>query len=119
MMDPVTVVAALIVASAEAGDEGPIAPPSNVSLFYYNGTFIGVQWTNGDVTASTEIGIGDGIEAEPTAVFDTVGPGVSTYETETTGVITHHGQPGIRWWVRHVKGRHRTPWVPSSNAVQA
>lgn len=116
MMDPVTMVAALVVASAEAGDESPIALPSNVSLFYYTGTFIGVQWTNGDVTASTEIGIGDGIEAEPTAVFDTVGPGVSTYETGMTGTIG--SPPGIRWWVRHVKGGHQTPWVPSSNVMK-
>lgn len=116
MMDPVTMVAALIVASAEAGDESPIALPSNVSLYYYTGTFIGVQWTNGDVTASTEIGIGDGIEVEPTAVFDTVGPGVSTYETGMTGLIG--SPPGIRWWVRHVKGGHQTPWVPSSNVMK-
>lgn len=104
---------ALMLLSAESGGGGPAGDPTGVQLYNYSGDKIGVQWTTGDSTSSTEIGYSDTSGAEPSSVNARVGPGVETYETGDSGTISvcvdcRH------WWVRHKKNGQVGSWVESS-----
>lgn len=79
---------------------GPTGPPTGGAEFVYAGNKIGLQWTNGDPLAFTEIGQS---ESEPTVALYQVGPGETTYETGTT--------TSNEWWVRHLRNGQRSAWA--------
>ena len=96
--------AANTAAGAGAG-EGPSAAPSNGSLFRHNGNFIGVQWTNGDATASTRIYYTDTVTLCPTTFPDdvepskgTASPGATTFDTDDIDDIEQ-----CSYYIVHIK----------------
>lgn len=89
-------------ASEDVDTTPPTGPPTNASAYTYSGSLIGVQWTNGDSLANTEIGFNSS-DADPTSVTDTVGPGDTTYETAT--------EDRCFWSVRHIRNGFVTVWV--------
>ena len=92
-------------AAAAVEDEDtppPDGPPTNASAYPYGGTLVGVQWTNGDPLASTQIGYNIS-NADPTSVTDTVGFGTTTFETGT--------EDECFWSVRHIRNTFVTVWV--------
>lgn len=80
---------------------GPQGAPSNVSVYFYAGSLVGVQWANGDVEASTQLARTGG--AEPTSADATVGPGQTQYETG--------GTEEFFWWARHYRNGQAGSWV--------
>ena len=78
-------------------------------MYSYGGGLIGLQWTNGDPLAETEVGfrLDNTRTLEPTSVLTKVSPGVTGYETgETAGENTT-----CTWWIRHKRGGSTTAWV--------
>jgi hypothetical protein len=92
-------------ANASVGGPGPTGPPKIVEMYTYGGGLIGIQWTNGDSAASTQIGLdetapfGDDVNHFP----PTQAPGVTTFETGTS--ITEG------WFARHIRNGQVTAWV--------
>lgn len=64
---------------------------------------MGVQWTNKDITAQTQIGLSVDVSTQPSSVYWTEGSGVTSYETGT--------ETRCFWWVRHIKNAQTTSWV--------
>lgn len=99
--------------AAGAADGGCVTPPTgdptNVSTYTYGGSKIGVQWTNEDGAAQTQIGNSLDTMTEPSSVFATVAPGVTSYETETTIECV--------WWVRHIRCGIVGSWVVDQDAA--
>lgn len=81
----------------------PEGDPTNTAAFFYGGSLVGLQWTNGDTQAYTEIGLSGSLAVEPSAATDVVAPGVTSYET---GVTTE-----TQWWVRHQRSGLFGSWV--------
>lgn len=80
---------------------GPQGAPTNVTVYFYAGSKVGVQWTNGDEDAQTQLARTGG--AEPTSADATVGPGQVSYETGSTEEFF--------WWVRHIRNGQTGSWV--------
>lgn len=81
----------------------PSGPPTNTSAYTYSGDKIGVQWSNGDITAETEIARTAGALIEPTA-RDYIAPATETsFQTGSTS--------RCYWWVRHRKNGQYSAWV--------
>lgn len=91
---------------AEPGP-GPTGPPTNGLEYIYGGNKIGLQWTNGDSAAFTEIGRSS--SGEPSSAQDSVAPGVTTYETGTT--------TSDEWWVRHARNGQFSAWAKISPGI--
>lgn len=90
----------------QGGGSGPSASPSSVSVYPYGETpLYGVQWTNGDSTASTDIGFSS-TAGGAVSLFARVGPGVASYETADP--------TPVYWWARHFKNGTGTSWVAAS-----
>lgn len=81
----------------------PSGPPLSPSAYYYSGSLVGVQWTNGDGTASTQIGFSTSDVIDPLTVTTTVSAGITNYETGATDPCY--------WYVRHIKNGSTTAWV--------
>lgn len=90
----------------------PTGKPSNGSLYRYGGDRIGVQWTNGDPSSSTEIRYKDTVAGCPALPIESnttfkgiVGPGVTTFET---------GDPDsgeqCSYFIAHKKGGVYSAW---------
>jgi len=90
-------------AGAEEDTTPPTAPPSSPSAYYYGGSSVGVQWTNGDSSASTQVGFSTSDIVDPASVTATVSPGITSYETGL-------GDP-CYWYVRHIRNGFTTAWV--------
>lgn len=104
------------IAEPDTPPDPPAAAPSNVTLYSYSGNRVGVQWVNGDATASTEIGTSLSPSTEPAGAEYVAPPGATRRETDYAGSI---GLGGTRWfWCRHVKGGQRTAWVRSDASVE-
>lgn len=86
----------LFKASSAAVVAPPTGPPTSVYAYTYAGTLLGVGWTNGDVTASTEVSSSTTLGGTKTVVY-TSPAGATEYETGNTSAPTPF------WWVRHVK----------------
>ena len=91
--------------AAGAGGSGPSAAPSMGSLYRYDGTKIGVQWTNGDATASTRVYYTDSTSTCPSTFPDdvepskgTASPGATTLETGDEDTIEQ-----CSYWIVHIK----------------
>lgn len=116
-MNFVTMLALALVRGSGAG--GPAGPPTSVSLYTYDGgSKVGVQWTWGDPTASTQLGQSTTQGVEPDSVFTNVAARVASKETETTTTGLNCGDRTVTntyWWVRHVKNGEYTDWVESSD----
>lgn len=95
------------------GVDGPSADPSSASLSYYSGSLLRLTWTNGDATASTQIGWGTSSD-EPASVTATSSPGITQYNTGVSGTISATSIATYPW-VRHVKNSQYSDWVRSSN----
>ncbi len=89
----------------------PSGPPTNASAYPYGGDLVGVQWTNGDTSASTQVGYNID-DLDPTSVTATVSPSLTTYETGT--------EDECFWSVRHIKNGQVTAWVraPHENGCE-
>ncbi len=96
---------AMLMAAADTGGTGsPSGPPTNGSTYYISGSFVGVQWTNGDATASTQVWFRDTVtNGCPSAVPDdltylgSASPGQTTFEplpkkTDTCTYYIRHGK---------------------------
>lgn len=100
-------------------DPAPTAPPTGPTKSAYGGGFVRVSWSAGDAAASTEIGVvEDGLGGEPTSAYASVGPGVTSYETDLEPYFDADGNPltiddrTLRtFWVRHTRGGSETAWV--------
>lgn len=86
----------------EPGDP-PAGLPTNVSTYTYGGDRTGVQWTNGDTDAYTEVGRSASAGVEPVSGSYIASPGATNLETGETA--TEH------WWVRHYKNSQDGAWV--------
>lgn len=98
----------LFAAAAAAGHtvgagEGPLGAPSNASAFPYGGGLVGVQWTNGDATAVTQVALTGGADPTASDVVATAAAGATTYESGTT-------TQGF-WFVRHAKNGQFSSWT--------
>lgn len=85
----------------------PSGPPTNVSTFNAGdegSPRTGVQWTNADVTAQTQVGFSTSPVVDPAGVFISVNPGV-------TSVDTGDSTAGRFWFARHAKNGQFTVWV--------
>lgn len=92
---------------ATGGGSPPSGPPTNASVYNAGSEDTpedGVQWTNGDATASTAIGHSTSNTVEPTSNFFVASPGVTSYETGTAVASR-------RWWVKHIKNAQSSVWV--------
>ena len=88
---------------------GPTGPPVSPTMYSYSGGFIGIQWTNGDSSAETEVAFVDDntrtIEpSSPSEIQTKVSPGVTGWESEQSADT-------CTWYVRHKKGGQTTAWV--------
>ena len=81
----------------------PSGAPTSASAYTYGGTLVGVQWTNTDTNAHTELGIGADSTTDPTSVSASAAPGETTYETGTTTKCW--------WYVRHKRNGQASAWV--------
>lgn len=89
----------------------PTNPPLNVSAYSVGnrGILTGVQWTNGDTDANTEIGRSDSNAVEPVGIFENdfvfgnVAPGETSFNTQD--------ERNCYWWVRHRKNAQYSVWV--------
>ena len=110
---------AMLLVGAEGGGAGgaPDGDPTSVSLYYYGGSNIGVQWVNGDSEAYTDVGSSGSSGSEPASVTATVDPGETQYETGTSGTIGFVVS-GTYWWVRHRKNGQTGDWVVSAEGVE-
>ena len=91
-------------ASEETPDTTPPSgPPTNASAYTYGGSLIGVQWTNGDSTAETEIARTTAALIEPTSRDYIVPPTETAFQTGET--------ERCYWWVRHRKNSQYSTWV--------
>jgi hypothetical protein len=92
-------------AEVDPGDP-PSGPPTDVST-YNSGDEenpeTGIQWTNGDATANTQIGQSTSASVDPTSVYASVAPGVTSYET---GIASSN-----YWYARHAKNGQFSAWV--------
>lgn len=77
--------------------------PTDTTAYIYGGQYAGVQWTNGDVSAETEVGIGIGPLLEPSGRFAIAPAGETSINT---GSLTR-----CYWFVRHRKNGQYTAWV--------
>jgi len=77
--------------------------PTNPTAYIYAGKYAGVQWTNGDVSAQTELGVSVGPLIDPSTRFAIVPAGETSTET---GSLTR-----CYWYVRHRKNGQYTAWV--------
>lgn len=94
-------------AAAGSPAPGPTGPPTNASTYNHGDELCpltGVQWTNGDVTAYTDIGNSASASVDPTSVFVQVSPGVTSHETNVNDT-------SLFWYVRHTKNSQSTVWV--------
>jgi len=90
----------------------PSGAPSNGSLYRHSGDKVGVQWSNGDVTANTEIRFFDQAGGCPplpiednTALRWTVGSGVTQHE-----FFIEDTDPLCSYWLAHKKGGVYSAW---------
>lgn len=83
---------------------GPTGPPTNASTFETTGPATGIQWTNGDVTATTGFGKSNSNSVDPTSQFGSVSAGTSSVDTGDS-VLNKF------WYVRHQKNGIDTVWV--------
>ena len=101
-------IAAMAGAAADGailGGTGPSAAPSNGSLFRHSGTKIGVQWTNGDPTASTRIYFTATDTACPSTFPDDVEPLKGTASPGATIFDTDDSDSGEQcsYYIVHIK----------------
>lgn len=97
----------LMMKNAAAG-AGPGDPPSGAptlaSVYLYGGSFVGVQWSNTDVTAATAVSKTVSAAVEPGSTIDYLADaGETTFETGETD--TEH------WWVAHYKNGQLSAWA--------
>ncbi|MEE8608895.1 MAG: hypothetical protein V3S55_14920 [Nitrospiraceae bacterium] len=88
-------------------EPGPTDPPTNASTYNHGdeiNPLTGVQWTNGDATAHTDLGNSTSASVDPTSVFVQVSPGVTSHETNVNNT-------SLFWYVRHTKNSQSTVWV--------
>ena len=85
-------------------DPGPSGPPTNASTFETTGPATGIQWTNGDSSATTGFGKSNSASVDPTSQFGSVSAG-------TTSVDTGDSVLNKFWYVRHQKDSIDTVWV--------
>lgn len=90
-------------ADPEPDTSPPTGPPTNASAYVYAGDRVGVQWTNGDSTAETEIARTTAALLQPTAREFVVPATETAYQTGQTD--------RCYWWVRHRKNGQYTVWV--------
>lgn len=82
----------------------PLADPSGLTLTNPFSDRVGISWTNGDVTATTEIY--RGTSPNPTSLLTTRAAGVSSYNDDTPAVGTLY-----YYRIRHVKGAQVSSYV--------
>jgi len=96
-------------------EDPPDGPPTSATEQIINeetGETV-LQWTNGDATATTQIGrAASGYPTEPTSIWDSVLPGLTSYEVDGAYFGTYYGQ----WWVRHTRGGTPSAWVWCDNS---
>ena len=93
--------------TASTAGPGPTGPPTSPSTYNHGdelNPLTGVQWTNGDATAHTDLGNSASASVDPTSVFIQVSPGVTSHETNVN-------DPALFWYVRHTKNAQSTVWV--------
>lgn len=93
----------------EEPEEDPTPGPSDVpdgtgTEEYGSGPLARLLWTNGDASASTQIGQSIGWWITPDTIYDTVAPGITAEDTNSTSFCF--------WWVRHIRNDQVTAWVP-------
>ena len=110
-------IAAMAGAAANTAAAAPTTPtgaPSNGSLFRHSGTKIGVQWTNGDVTSSTEVRYKQtenppGCPSLPiednTTLIGAASPGATTFNTTDEDSIEQ-----CSYFIAHKKGGVYSAW---------
>lgn len=120
-MNLTTLMALAFAPANTPGGFAPSADPSNVGLYYYGGSGIGVSWVNGDSAAATQIGRSfESTDDGSIAVWADVGAGTTRYETSRQGdIVIDTGASGpVRWWVRHKKNSQVSDWVKATRMVQ-
>ncbi len=85
----------------------PLTDPSSLSLTSPYADRVGISWTNGDVTASTEIY--RGTSPNPTSLLTTVAAAGTSYTDTGRAVGTLY-----YYRIRHVKGAQTSNYVESS-----
>ena len=107
MLGPAAMLGAAAGEAVDTSGPGPSGAPTNVST-YNAGTEespeTGIQWTNTDPAASTGIGFSTSPSVDPSSVFSSVSPGVTSFET---GDAT----AGRQWYVRHQLNGQFSAWV--------
>ena len=89
----------------------PSGPPTSPQVFEYGGApYYGVQWTNGDSTAHTEIGNSAAALSDPAGRDAIVSPGTTSYQTSS--------EECQYWFVRHVKNGQYTAWVLADDPAE-
>lgn len=107
MLGPAGMVLAAGTAAASGSPTGPDGPPTNVSTYNEGDEEFprtGVQWTNGDVLAITQVGFSTSPVVDPTSVWTNVAAG-------ETNIDTGDNTAGRYWWARHNRGGQNTVWV--------
>lgn len=96
-----------IAAAASVGDtSGPSGDPMNLTRFIYSGNKVGLEWENGDATASTEIWRSEYMPTPPSdpSYVKTESPGVTVTETGD------YESEGWYYFARHVKNGQYSDW---------
>ena len=91
--------------AAGAPGPGPSGPPTSPSLFRHSGNKIGVQWANGDSSASTRIYFTETDTACPSTFPDDVEPLKGTASPGATSFNTSDPDSGEQcsYYVVHIK----------------
>ena len=107
MLAPAAMMGAAVGAASGGSPAGPTGPPTNASTYNAGdegSPSTGIQWTNGDATATTAYGFSSSQSVDPTSNFGSVAAGITSVET---GDSTE----GRFWYVRHQKNEQSTVWV--------
>ena len=101
-------------AAAAESPSGPSGPPTNASTYNHGDEstpLTGIQWTNGDATATTGYGFSSSQSTDPTSNFGSVSPGVTSVETGNNTSDRY-------WFVRHQKNGQNSVWVFAGTWIQ-
>lgn len=113
--------AVIVAGPVAAPGGGPSAAPGGVSLGYVSGAGSApaegrVTWTNGDVTASTEVGVFYPLNGSYVETVHTASPGATSLDTGVTGWVGPYTL-GDQYGVRHLKNGLATAWVRTTDVL--
>ena len=94
-----------LMAAPEIDTSPPSGPPTNLSSYKWSGNKVGVQWTNGDATAMTQVYVSMTLDVDPDGPHLITKPaGATSYDSQIDSGTWNF------WYVRHLKNGQYSTW---------